>query len=121
MGVLVVLEVLSSNAWRETLAAVESRRNPHDPIMPHGTVHTNNGTSFGQWLKQRRKARDLTQEQLADLAGCAPRYVRKLERGERRPSEQMVKVLAEQLGVPVGQLGGIVSLARLGPGAKAGR
>jgi len=31
------------------------------------------GTTFYQWLKQRRKALDYTQKDLADLAGCCAR------------------------------------------------
>ena len=37
--------------------------------------------SFGQWLRQHRKARDLTQEELADAIGCSPEMVRKIEAG----------------------------------------
>jgi transcriptional regulator with XRE-family HTH domain len=37
--------------------------------------------SFGQWLKQQRKARDLTQANLARLVGCAAVTLRKIEAG----------------------------------------
>ncbi len=58
--------------------------------MKHGTV-------FARWLKQRRDALGLTQEQLAHQLGCATETVRKLEAGVRRPSHQMAQRLAEQL------------------------
>jgi hypothetical protein len=45
--------------------------------------------SFGYWLQRRRKALDLTQEQLAQRVGCAPGTIRKIEADERRPSEQL--------------------------------
>jgi transcriptional regulator with XRE-family HTH domain len=35
--------------------------------------------SFGQWLKQRRSMRDMTQQMLADQAGCTVYAIRKLE------------------------------------------
>jgi predicted ATPase/transcriptional regulator with XRE-family HTH domain len=57
-------------------------------------------TSLGHWLKRRRKARDLTQEELADLVGCAKSTIHMIECGERRPSRQLVALLADHLGVP---------------------
>lgn len=36
-------------------------------------------STFGLWLKQRRKAHDLTQEQLAEQVGCAAETIRKFE------------------------------------------
>ena len=50
--------------------------------------------SFGQWIKNRRKALDLTQEALAQRVGCAPETLRKIEAGRRRPSQQLVELLA---------------------------
>ena len=35
--------------------------------------------SFGQWLRSRRKALDLTQSELAEQIGCAEETIRKLE------------------------------------------
>ena len=37
--------------------------------------------SFGDWLKARRKALDLTQEELAQRAGCSIFALRKIESG----------------------------------------
>lgn len=56
--------------------------------------------SFGYWLRRQRLARDLTQRQLADLVGCAPATVRKLEADERRPSPQLAERLADLLVIP---------------------
>lgn len=55
---------------------------------------------FGQWLKQRRKALDLTQRDLAQRIGCAVVTIQKIEEGERRPSKQIAELLADQLEVP---------------------
>jgi predicted ATPase/DNA-binding XRE family transcriptional regulator len=57
-------------------------------------------TSFGWWVKQRRRALDLTQEALAERVGCSVDTVRKIERDARRPSRQMAMLLAQALGVP---------------------
>src|SRR4051794_20673543 len=43
-------------------------------------------TSFGTWLRRRRKALDLTQADLARRVGCTASLLRKLEAEERRPS-----------------------------------
>jgi predicted ATPase/transcriptional regulator with XRE-family HTH domain len=52
---------------------------------------------FGEWVKKRRKALDLTQEELAQRAGCSVFALRKIESGERRPSKQLAELLAESL------------------------
>ena len=56
--------------------------------------------SFGAWLKQRRKALDLTQAELAQQVGCALGTIRKIEADERRPSKQLAALLADQLALP---------------------
>src|SRR5687768_909601 len=57
-------------------------------------------TSFGRWLQRRRKALDLTQEELAQRVGCATETLRKIEADVRRPSRQMSERLAEALEIP---------------------
>ena len=44
-------------------------------------------TTFGTWLKRRRAALGLTQEQLAQQVGCSTIALRKIEAEERRPSD----------------------------------
>ena len=56
--------------------------------------------SFGDWLRQRRRERDLTREELAQQIGCSVVMLRKLEAEERRPSKQMAERLADVLQVP---------------------
>ena len=58
-------------------------------------------TSFGSWLKQRRKALDLTQEELARRIGCATVTLQKIELDERRPSKEIAARMAEALEIPV--------------------
>ena len=57
-------------------------------------------TSFGRWLQRRRKALDLTQEELAKQVGCAAETLRKIEADVRRPSRQIAERLAEALEIP---------------------
>ena len=45
--------------------------------------------SFGAWVRQRRRALDLTREELAALIGCAVTTIRHIETDERRPSKQL--------------------------------
>ena len=56
--------------------------------------------TFGQWLKRRRKASDLTQEQLAKLSGCVAETIRKIEAGTRKPSKLTAELIAQALGIP---------------------
>jgi predicted ATPase/transcriptional regulator with XRE-family HTH domain len=55
---------------------------------------------FGDWLKQKRKALDLTQEELAQRAGCSAHHLRKQEAGDRKPSKQLASLLARALEIP---------------------
>jgi predicted ATPase len=55
--------------------------------------------SFGQWLKRRRKALDLTQAALARAVPCAVQTVRALEADELRPSRQLAARLDKALGL----------------------
>src|SRR5260370_32126281 len=55
--------------------------------------------AFGEWLRQRRRALDLTQEELARQVGCSAITLRKLEAEERHPSKQIAERLAAVLNV----------------------
>ncbi len=55
--------------------------------------------SFGTWLRQQRRALDLTQKALADRVGCAVITVRRMEADEYRPSSELAFVLFERLGI----------------------
>jgi non-specific serine/threonine protein kinase len=56
--------------------------------------------SFGRWLRQRRRALDLTQKAFASLVGCAEITVRRMEADEYKPSNELALVLFEKLGIP---------------------
>ena len=81
-----------------------------DETMP--TVEAIEPITFGQWLRQRRKEYGYTQEELADLSGCSPASIRKIEAGERRPSRQVADLIAEALEVPANERGAYLRLAR---------
>jgi non-specific serine/threonine protein kinase len=56
--------------------------------------------SFGRWLRQRRRALDLTQKSLAGQIGCAEITVRRMEADEYKPSSELASLLFEKLGIP---------------------
>ncbi|MFZ5883414.1 MAG: tetratricopeptide repeat protein [Chloroflexota bacterium] len=62
-------------------------------------METETPASFGEWIKSRRKALDLTQEELSARAGCSVFALRKIESGERRPSKQLAALLADALQI----------------------
>jgi predicted ATPase/transcriptional regulator with XRE-family HTH domain len=70
--------------------------------------------SFGTWLKRRRKALDLTQADLAQLAGCSVVSIRKFEGDTQRPSRQLAALLAQQLAIPPDEHVTFVQFARQG-------
>jgi predicted ATPase/transcriptional regulator with XRE-family HTH domain len=53
--------------------------------------------SLGLWIKQRRKALDLTQDALAALIGCSLALIQKIEADARRPSREIAALLADTL------------------------
>jgi len=57
-------------------------------------------SSFGRWVRRRRKALDLTQHELARRVACAGESLRKIEADVRRPSRQLAERLAEALELP---------------------
>ena len=69
-------------------------------------------TSFGSWLKQRRKALDLTQEELARRIGCATVTLQKIELDERRPSKEIAARMAEALDIPAAERPTLLKVAR---------
>jgi predicted ATPase/class 3 adenylate cyclase len=54
-------------------------------------------TSFGAWLRRRRKALDLTQAELAQRVSCVIGTIKSIEADARRPSKQMAERLAAVL------------------------
>jgi predicted ATPase/DNA-binding XRE family transcriptional regulator len=71
-----------------------------------------NISSFGYWVRRRRKAMDLTQEVLAQQVGCSVFTIRKIERDERRPSRQIADLLADHLAIPTEERDYFLSMAR---------
>jgi len=69
-------------------------------------------TSFGEWLIKRRKTLDLTQEELAERAGCSASALRKIESGERRPSKQLAGLLADALEISAEEKPTFIRVAR---------
>jgi predicted ATPase/transcriptional regulator with XRE-family HTH domain len=68
--------------------------------------------TFGEWLKQRRKELDLTQEDLAQRIGCSTIAIRKLEAGARRPSKHIATIVADLFQIPGAEIEGFLSFAR---------
>ncbi len=68
--------------------------------------------TFGSWLKQRRRAFDLTQAALAQRAGCATGTIRRMESDDLRPSRQIAERLADVLSIPDHARAGFVAFAR---------
>ena len=72
-------------------------------------------SAFGRWLRARRRALDLTQEELADRVGYSFETVRKIEAGLLRPSKASAERLAGALDVPPDRWPAFVQFARAVP------
>jgi predicted ATPase/DNA-binding XRE family transcriptional regulator len=70
------------------------------------------------WLRQRRKILGLTYKELARQVGCAIITLKKIETGERKPSQQIAEKLAESLQIQADErLVFVAALRGLKPGA----
>src|SRR5512133_658372 len=68
--------------------------------------------SFGFWLQKRRKALDLTREELAQKIGCSVSALRKIETDQRHPSKQLAELLAFALHIPEDERAVFIRIAR---------
>lgn len=60
--------------------------------------------TFGKKLREAREAKNLSQQDLAKLLGSVHTVIGRYERDEMKPSIDVVKRLAEELGTTVGYL-----------------
>ena len=73
----------------------------------------NEEISFGQIVKEHRRALNLTQVELARRVACAAITVRKIEADARRPSQQIAERLAMALNISLDERARFVRLARM--------
>jgi len=71
-----------------------------------------NEIPFGSIVKERRRALDLTQAEMARRVGCATVTIRKIEYDALRPSQQIAELLAKALAIPLEERSAFVRLAR---------
>jgi len=59
---------------------------------------------LGERIRELRKAKGYTQEQLAELVGVEPRHISRVEGGYSSPSIDRLARVSEVLGVPIKDL-----------------
>jgi transcriptional regulator with XRE-family HTH domain len=60
--------------------------------------------AFGDFVRAQRRLAQVSQRNLAKMAGVSDSYLSQLERGNYRPSPQIVKSLAQAFGLEPRQL-----------------
>ncbi|MGN6189530.1 MAG: helix-turn-helix domain-containing protein, partial [Conexibacter sp.] len=60
--------------------------------------------AFGTVLRRERRARDMSQKELAEKAGLSFRHVGEIERGRRFPRLSTIAALERALGLSPGEL-----------------
>lgn len=60
--------------------------------------------AFGDFVRAQRRLAQVSQRNLAKMAGVSDSYLSQLERGNYRPSPQVVKALAQAFGLEPRQL-----------------
>jgi predicted ATPase/class 3 adenylate cyclase len=73
--------------------------------------------SLGLWIKRRRKALDLTQDELAQRVGCSLNLIQKIEADARRPSREIAALLADTLELAADEQAPFIQAARVELGA----
>jgi transcriptional regulator with XRE-family HTH domain len=61
-------------------------------------------TAFGEFVRAQRRLAQVSQRNLAKLSGVSDSYLSQIERGNYRPSPQVVKALAQAFGLEPKQL-----------------
>ncbi len=69
-------------------------------------------TTFGPWVKYRRRELSITQDDLSHQVGCAISTIRKIENGILRPSRDMAQRIARFLEIDPALLPEFIKLAR---------
>jgi predicted ATPase/class 3 adenylate cyclase len=73
--------------------------------------------SLGLWIKRRRKALDLTQDELAQRVGCSLATIQKIEGDARRPSREIAARLTDTLALAADERTAFIQAARAELGA----
>ncbi len=61
-------------------------------------------SKYGEVIRQLRKERELTQEQLGEKAGVDPKSIIQIEGGKRNPTLKTLQKIATALEVPISDL-----------------
>ena len=59
---------------------------------------------IGQRIRNYRTKKGLSQEKLAELAGCHPTYIGQLERGEKHATLESVEKIASAMDISLSEL-----------------
>ena len=60
--------------------------------------------AFGEFVRAQRRLAQVSQRNLAKMSGVSDSYLSQIERGNYRPSPQVVKALAQAFGLEPRQL-----------------
>ena len=63
-----------------------------------------NQTTIGSYIAQKRRAQNLTQEQLAEQLGVSNKTISKWENGKCMPDYSIIQTLCDALGVTLPEL-----------------
>jgi len=104
---------------RSTIRCTESgtRTDMAGRLSRRGEPPMNDIISLGEWIKRRRKALDLTQDELAQRVGCSLATIQKIEGDARRPSREIAALLADHLELAADERAAFIRAARAELGA----
>jgi transcriptional regulator with XRE-family HTH domain len=85
----------------------EQRENTGDGAMHYDCAMQNDDSvlvAFGEFVRAQRRLAQVSQRNLARMSGVSDSYLSQIERGNYRPSPQVVKALAQAFGLKPEQL-----------------
>ncbi len=59
---------------------------------------------IGKRIRNYRIKQNLSQEKLAELAGCHPTYIGQIERGEKNATIESIEKITKSLNIPLSRL-----------------
>jgi DNA-binding XRE family transcriptional regulator len=96
--------LLSENNAREKIAIIVTGRKIRPRLTLLGLKKPTSLQILGHRIREARKAKGLSQEDLALKSDTAPSYIGGVERGERNPSFKKLCAIARTIGRDVGSL-----------------
>ncbi len=98
-GTLLLIDLLKKKRSDNTSLRIDLLRKSPAPKRPYRRALSKNFKNLRVEMKEARLKKDLSQKELASLAGCSPNKISVIERGLSRCTLKEARLLSEILGI----------------------